>query len=34
MALFSFRRDATAPVGASSEVEAFLKGYSLSLIHI
>ncbi len=32
MALFSFRRDATAPVGASSEVEAFLKGYSIEVM--
>ena len=32
MALFSFRRDASAPAGASSEVEAFLKGYSIEVM--
>jgi methylenetetrahydrofolate reductase (NADPH) len=33
MALFSFRRDTTpAPTGASVEVEAFLKGYSMEVM--
>ena len=34
MALFSFRRDASAPAGASSEVEAFLKGYSIEVMPV
>ena len=32
MALFNFRREATAPAGVSSEVEAFLKGYSIEVM--
>ncbi len=32
MALFSFRRDTTAPTSASAEVEAFLKGYSIEVM--
>ena len=32
MALFNFRRDATAPAGATQEVEAFLKGYSIEVM--
>ena len=32
MALFSFRRDASAPAGVSSEVEAFLQGYSIEVM--
>jgi methylenetetrahydrofolate reductase (NADPH) len=32
MALFNFRREATSPAGASHEVEAFLKGYSIEVM--
>lgn len=32
MALFSFRREATSPAGVTTEVEAFLKGYSIEVM--
>ena len=32
MALFNFRRDTATPAGASQEVEAFLKGYSIEVM--